>query len=132
MRSRKMIDLRSDTVTLPTPAMREVMARAEVGDDGYGEDPSINLLQEKAAALTGKDDALFVASGTMANLVAIMAHTRPSDSVVLGQKAHSWLYESGGPCAIAGVLPIIVGRGGTFTWKDVEDNALGGNVHLAP
>lgn len=127
-----MIDLRSDTVTLPTPEMREVMARAEVGDDGYGEDPSINRLQEKAAEVTGKEEALFVASGTMANLVSIMSHTRPSDSVVLGEKAHSWLYESGSPCAVAGVLPIIVGKGGTFTWKEVEDNALGGNVHLAP
>ncbi|HUT54169.1 MAG TPA: low-specificity L-threonine aldolase [bacterium] len=126
------IDLRSDTVTLPTPEMREVMARAEVGDDGYGEDPSINRLQEMSAALTGKEDALFVASGTMANLVSIMSHTRPSDSIILGEKAHSWLYESGSPCAVAGVLPIIVGQGGTFTWKDVEDSALGGNVHLAP
>lgn len=127
-----MIDIRSDTVTRPTEAMREVMARAEVGDDGYGEDPSINRLQERAAEVTGKEDALLVASGTMANLVAIMSHTRPSDSVILGEKAHSWLYESGSPCAIAGVLPIIVGRGGTFTWEDVENNAIGGNVHFAP
>jgi threonine aldolase len=126
------IDLRSDTVTLPTPEMREVMARAEVGDDGYGEDPSINRLQEMAAAVTGKQDALFVASGTMANLVSIMCHTRPSDSIILGEKAHSWLYESGSPCAIAGVLPILAGLGGTFTWKDVEETALGGNLHFAP
>jgi len=127
-----MIDLRSDTVTQPTAAMREAMARAECGDDGYGEDPSINRLQEMAAELLGKEDALYVPSGTMANLVALMSHTRPSDSVILGQGAHTWLYESGSPGAIAGVLTIIVGDGGTFTWQDVEDNSLGGNVHMAP
>jgi len=127
-----MIDLRSDTVTQPTPAMREAMARAECGDDGYGEDPSINRLQEMAAELLGKEDALYVPSGTMANLVALLSHTRPSDSVILGQGAHTWLYESGSPGAIAGVLTIIVGDGGTFTWQDVEDNSLGGNVHMAP
>ena len=127
-----MIDLRSDTVTRPTNQMREVMARAEVGDDGYGDDPTINRLQELSAEMTGKQDALYVPSGTMANLVGIMSHTRPSDSVILGQNAHSWLYESGSPSAVAGILPIIVGKDGTFTWQDVEDNALGGNVHLAP
>jgi len=127
-----MIDLRSDTVTLPTPEMREVMARAEVGDDGYGEDPSINRLQELAAEMLGKEDALFLPSGTMANLAAIMSHTRPSDSIILGENAHSWMFESGGPAAVAGVLPVTVGRGGTFTWQEVEENARGGNVHLPP
>ncbi len=127
-----MIDLRSDTVTRPTPAMREFMAKAEVGDDGYGDDPTVNLLQEKSARVTGKEDALFLPSGTMANVVAIMCHTRPSDSVILGKNAHSWLYESGSIGAVAGVLPIIVGEDGTFTWEDVNANAKGGDVHMAP
>jgi threonine aldolase len=127
-----MIDLRSDTVTKPSPAMRAAMAAAEVGDEGYREDPTVNRLQAKAAALLGKEDSLFVPSGTMANLVALMTHTRPSDSVILGQKAHTWLYESGGPGAIAGVLTILVGTDGTFTWADVEANARGGEVHMAP
>ena len=127
-----MIDLRSDTVTRPSEAMREFMRNAACGDDGYGDDPSINQLQKLAAETLGKEEALFLPSGTMANLVAIMTHTRPSDSVVLGYKAHSFLYESGGPAALAGVLPIIVGHDGAFTWEDVEKNALGGDVHLAP
>jgi len=127
-----MIDLRSDTVTLPTPGMREAMARAEVGDDVYGEDPSINRLQERSAELMGKAAALYVPSGSMANLVAVLAHTRQGDSVILGEDAHSWLYESGAISALAGVLPIIAGEGGTFTWEDVEKNAKGGNIHMAP
>lgn len=127
-----MIDLRSDTVTLPTPAMRAAMAGAEVGDDVYGEDPTVNRLQEKAAEMMGKEAGLFVPSGTMANLVAVLSHCRRGDSVILGEGAHSWLYETGGISALAGILPIIVGRGGTFTWADVEKNARGGNIHLAP
>jgi len=128
----KVIDLRSDTVSLPTDEMREVMARAEVGDDGYGDDPTVNRLQEISAEITGKEAALYMPSGTMTNLVAIMTHTRPSDSIVMGKNAHSWKYESGGPSAIAGVLPIIIDGDGTFTWDDVEENSLGGDVHLAP
>jgi threonine aldolase len=128
----KMIDLRSDTVTVPTPEMREVMAKAEVGDDVYGEDPSINALQERGAEITAKEAALFVPSGSMANLVAVLAHTRPGDSVIMGEKAHTWLYESGGAVAVAGILPIIAGKGGTFNWEQAEGCALGGNVHMAP
>lgn len=127
-----MIDLRSDTVTLPTTAMRAVMAGAEVGDDVYGEDPTVNRLQERAAELMGKAAGLLVPSGSMANLCAMLAHTRPGDSVILGRGAHSFVYESGGICALAGLLPIIVGTDGTFTWADVEQNAKGGNLHLAP
>ncbi len=127
-----MIDLRSDTVTRPTPEMREFMAKAPVGDDGYGEDPSINKLQEMSKDILGKEDSLYLPTGTMANIVATMSHTRPSDSIILGQKAHTWLYESGSPAAIAGVLTNLIGKDGTFTWEDVEENALGGNVHLAP
>ncbi len=83
-----LIDLRSDTVTRPSEAMRAAMARAEVGDDQYGEDPSINLLQERIAALLGKEAALFVPSGTMANQIALKLLTRPGDEVVTGAEAH--------------------------------------------
>ena len=80
------IDLRSDTVTKPTPEMREAMARAEVGDDVYGDDPTVNLLQEIAAEMTGKEAGLFVPSGTMGNLAAILTHCQRGDEVILGQK----------------------------------------------
>lgn len=97
------IDLRSDTVTQPTPAMRAAMSRAEVGDDVYGEDPTVNRLQEKAAELTGKQAALFVPSGTMGNLTAILAHCQRGDEVILGDKAHTFLFEAGGVSALGGV-----------------------------
>ncbi len=99
----KYIDLRSDTVTQPTPAMREAMARAEVGDDVYGEDPTINKLQEMGAALMGKEAALFVPSGTMGNLAAILAHCGRGDEVILGKQAHTYLFEAGGISALGGV-----------------------------
>jgi threonine aldolase len=114
------IDLRSDTVTRPTPEMRDAMHRAPVGDDVFNEDPSINLLQEKAADLLGTEQALFVPSGTMANQIALLAHTKPGDDVIVGENAHSYLYESGGGGALAGVQFSVVGQGGLFTEKDVE------------
>src|SRR2546427_7491326 len=82
------IDLRSDTVTLPTDRMREAMARAEVGDDVYGEDPTVNRLQEAAAAVVGKEAALFVPTGSMGNLLAVKCHTQPGDEVVIESHAH--------------------------------------------
>ena len=97
------IDLRSDTVTQPTPAMREAMAQAPVGDDVYGEDPSLNRLQEMAAARLGKEAALFVPSGTMGNLAGILAHCTRGDEVILGNKAHTFLFEAGGISALGGV-----------------------------
>ncbi len=97
------VDLRSDTVTRPTPAMREAMARAEVGDDVYGEDPTVNRLQEMAAAMLGKEAGLFVASGTMGNLAAILAHCGRGDEAILGNKAHTFLFEAGGISALGGV-----------------------------
>ncbi len=97
------VDLRSDTVTHPTPAMREAMARAEVGDDVYGEDPTVNRLQEMAAAMLGKEAALFVPSGTMGNLAAVLAHCGRGDEVILGNKAHTFLFEAGGISALGGV-----------------------------
>ncbi len=98
-----MIDLRSDTVTQPTPEMREAMARAEVGDDVYGEDPTVNRLEALAAEMTGQQAALFVASGTMGNLTAILAHCGRGDEVIMGNKAHTFLFEAGGISALGGV-----------------------------
>jgi threonine aldolase len=97
------IDLRSDTVTKPTPAMREAMAKAEVGDDVYGEDPTVNRLQEMAAEITGKESGLFVASGTMGNLAGILAHCQRGDEVILGNRAHTFLFEAGGISVLGGV-----------------------------
>lgn len=99
----KYIDLRSDTVTQPTPEMRAAMADAAVGDDVYGEDPTINRLQELAAEKLGKEAGLFVASGTMGNLTAVLAHCGRGDEVILGTKAHTFLFEAGGISALGGV-----------------------------
>lgn len=99
------IDLRSDTVTWPTPAMREAMARAAVGDDVYGEDPTIHRLEARAAELTGKEACLFVASGTMGNLIAVLTHCQRGDEVILGDKAHMFVNEGGGMAALGGVHP---------------------------
>ena len=113
-----MIDLRSDTVTRPSDAMRAAMAAAPVGDDQYGEDPSINALQARIAALLGKEAALFVPSGTMANQVALKILTRPGDDVIVGEEPHIVWHESGASAANAGVQFTIVGRGGLFTAAD--------------
>ena len=114
------IDLRSDTVTLPSPAMRKAMAEAPVGDDQYGEDPSVNRLQERAAALLGKEAALFVPSGTMGNQIALKILTRPGDEVVVGDEAHIVWHESGAAAANSGVQFAVVGAGGLFTAADFK------------
>jgi len=114
------IDLRSDTVTRPTPPMREAMARAEVGDDQYGEDPTTNRLQERMAALLGKEAALWMPSGTMANQVALLVLARPGDEVVTAREAHAGWHEAGGAAANAGVQIVEVGERGTFTRADLE------------
>jgi threonine aldolase len=98
-----MIDLRSDTVTLPTPAMREAMARAEVGDDVYSEDPTVNRLEELAAERMGKEAAMYVPSGTMGNTSAVLAHCQRGDEVVLGDRAHIGRYEAGGAATFGGL-----------------------------
>ena len=114
------IDLRSDTVTRPTPAMREAMARAEVGDDQYGEDPTTNRLQEQMAALLGKEAALWMPSGTMANQVALLVLARPGDEVITAREAHAGWHEAGGAAANAGVQIIEVGERGIFTREQFE------------
>jgi threonine aldolase len=112
------IDLRSDTVTQPSAAMREAMAAAPVGDDQFGEDPTINLLQEKIAALLGKESALWVATGTMANQIALRVLTRPGDDVIVSQESHAVGHETGGAAANAGVQFTAVGKQGRFTHEE--------------
>src|SRR5438477_12915403 len=97
------IDLRSDTVTKPSKAMRETMANAEVGDDVFGDDVTVNKLQEKCAELTGKESALFVTSGSMANQLGIKMHTNPSEEVIVEWDSHVIRYETAGPSVISGV-----------------------------
>ena len=100
---KKIVDLRSDTVTLPGREMREAMSRAEVGDDVYGEDPSVNRLESKAAALMGKEAAVFVPSGIMGNLMAVLTHTSKGEAVILDPDSHIYYYEAGGSSLIGGV-----------------------------
>jgi threonine aldolase len=112
------IDLRSDTVTRPTPAMREAMATAPVGDDQFGEDPTINALQERVAALLGKEAALWLPTGTMANQVALRVLTRPGDHVVVSRESHAVWHETGGAGANAGVQLTEIGSRGVFTAEE--------------
>ena len=113
-----MIDLRSDTVTRPTDGMRAAMAAAPVGDDQFGEDPSVNELQSRIAALLGKEAALWLPSGTMANQVALRALTRPGDDVIVSRESHAVWHETGGGAANAGVQFTEIGAGGRFTAQD--------------
>ncbi len=112
--------------------MREAMARAEVGDDVYGEDPTVNRLQERVAELLGVEAALYVPSGSMGNQIALKVHTRPGDDVIIGEGAHNFLYESGAAGAIAGVQMSIVGQGGLFSVDDVRGAYKVDNHHYAP
>jgi threonine aldolase len=112
------IDLRSDTVTRPSLGMRQAMAEAPVGDDQYGEDPSVNRLQERIAGVLGKEAALLVPSGTMANQIALKLLTRPGDEVLVGTDAHIMWHEAGAGAANSGVLFSAIGRGGLYTAED--------------
>ncbi len=116
------IDLRSDTVTWPTPAMREAMANAPVGDDVYGDDPTVNQLQAEAAELLGKEAGLFVASGTMGNTTALMAHCGRGDEMILGREAHMFRSEVGNSAVLAGVHPnpLPVQPDGTLRLEDIR------------
>lgn len=114
------IDLRSDTVTRPTPAMREAMAQAQVGDDVFGEDPAVNALEDRLARMFGHEAALFCPSGTMSNQVAIRTHTRPGDEVICDEGAHIYLYEGGGTMANSGCsVKLLKGDRGRFTADQV-------------
>ena len=123
------IDLRSDTVTLPTPEMRRAMAEAEVGDDQYGEDPSVNRLQDEIAELLGTEAALFLPSGTMANQVALRTLTRPGDDVLVPVESHLVLHETGAGAANAGVQFSPIGSGGIYD-ADVVRAAIKPRAHL--
>src|SRR5687768_7411606 len=113
------VDLRSDTVTKPTGQMRAAMSTAEVGDDVYGEDPTVRALEERVADLLGTEAALFVPSGTMANQIALRAHTRPGDEIIISRAAHCWRHESGGLAANAGVQTLMLANH-TFTGAEVR------------
>ena len=101
----KTIDFRSDTLTKPVAAMKQAMFAAELGDDVYGEDPTVNLLEKKAAALLGKEDAIFCSSGTQSNLIALMAHCDRGDEYIVGQDAHTYKYEAGGAAVLGSIQP---------------------------
>ena len=126
----KNLDFRSDTVTRPTPEMREAMANAVVGDDVFGEDPTINHLQKIVAELTGKEAALFVASGTMANQVCINTHTLPGNEIIVEGNSHIFNYESGAPALLSGVqVKPILGIRGSFKLEQIQEALRPQNVH---
>jgi threonine aldolase len=117
----KVIDLRSDTITKPTPAMRAAMAAAEVGDDVLGDDPTVKALEKRTAEILGKEAAVYMPSGTMTNQVAIRAHTEPGDEIIIEENAHSYLLEAGGPAALSGVMcRLLRGVRGIFAGADVK------------
>lgn len=128
----RLVDLRSDTVTKPTPRMRRAMADAEVGDDVFGEDPTVRKLEEMGAERLGKEDALFVTSGTMANLVSLLTHCGRGDEVILGNLSHTFLYEQGGLAALGGIHPYPVQNlpDGTLELEAVEEAIRQENVHF--
>lgn len=132
MSASELVDLRSDTVTRPTPAMREAMARAEVGDDVLGDDPTVIALQERVARLMGKEAACFVPSGTMANQTAIRAHTEPGDEVICHEDSHIIHYETGSPAALSGVMVHpLRGERGQFDAPDVDAAVRPAQHHYA-
>jgi threonine aldolase len=119
--ARTIIDLRSDTVTKPSAAMRAAMAKADVGDDVFLEDPTVNRLQERAAQVFRREAALFVPSGSMGNLACIMAQTRPGQEVICEEAGHTYNYEMAGMCSVAGVLPrVITGQDGILSWDAIS------------
>jgi len=131
--SNQVVDLRSDTITRPTPAMRRAMAEAEVGDDVYGEDSTTNALQQRVADLLGKEAAIFVPSGSMANQTAIRAHTSPGDEIICDVSSHSYLYEAGAPAALSGCsYAFVQGDRGVFTTEQMKASIKpAGNHHFA-
>ena len=131
--SDKTIDLRSDTITLPTEAMREAMACAPLGDDVYGEDPSVNRLQEVAAEKVGMEAALYVPSGTMGNACALMTHTNWGDEVLFEEQAHMYYWEAGTYASLAGLSArIAAGEHGVLTADQVRETVRADNPHFAP
>src|SRR5438309_2949080 len=125
------IDLRSDTVTKPSAAMRAAMSAAEVGDDVFGEDPTVNRLEERVAALLGKEAALYVPSGTMSNQIAVKAHTQPGDELLCDLNCHIYNYEAGGPAVLSGVTcRTLEGDFGILDLSQLEDKIRPNDSHL--
>ena len=129
----KVVDLRSDTVTKPTAAMRDAMARAEVGDDVFGDDRTVNALQERIASMLGKEAALFVPSGTQSNLIAIMSHCGRGDEYIVGQMAHTYRWEAGGAAVLGSVQPQPLEHqpDGTLALQDIEAAIKPDDAHFA-
>ena len=127
------VDLRSDTVTRPTPAMRAAIAAASVGDDVFGDDPTVNALQERIAALLGKEAALFVSSGTQGNLCALLSHCQRGDEALVGQMAHTYRYEAGGAAVLGGIQPQPLPQqsDGTLLLADIEAAIKPDDEHFA-
>src|SRR5437870_5868622 len=124
------IDMRSDTVTRPTPGMWAAIQAAEVGDDVFGEDPSVNRLQERVAALLGKEAALFVPSGTMSNQICVKAHTQPGDELLCETTCHIYNFEAGGPAVLSGVMcRTLEGDYGVLDLSELEDKIRPVNDH---
>ena len=128
-----MIDLRSDTVTRPTAAMRAAMAEAELGDDVFGDDPTVNALQERIAALLGKEAALFVPTGTQSNLCALMGHCQRGDEYIAGQMAHTYRWEGGGAAVLGSIQPqpLPTQPDGTLLLSDIEAAIKPDDAHYA-
>lgn len=128
----KVVDLRSDTITRPTPAMRRAMTDAEVGDDVFGEDPTVNRLEEMAAERLNKGAALFVASGTMGNLVSLLVHCGRGDEVILGDRSHTFFYEQGGCAGLGGIHPRTLPNkpDGTLGLRAIEEAIRPDNIHF--
>jgi threonine aldolase len=129
----KPIDLRSDTITQPVAAMKQAMFAAELGDDVYGEDPTVNMLEKKAAELLGKEDAIFCSSGTQSNLIALMAHCGRGDEYIVGQDAHTYKYEAGGAAVLGSIQPqpILFDADGTLNLDTVKSVIKPDDNHFA-
>ena len=127
------IDLRSDTVTSPTPEMRQAMAEAPVGDDVFGDDPTVNKLEETAAAMLGKEAAIFAPSGTQTNLIALLAHCQRGDEYIVGQTAHTYRYEAGGGAVLGSIQPqpLDLNTDGTFDLERVAQAIKPDDYHFA-
>ena len=128
----RQVDLRSDTLTRPTPSMMKAMAEAQVGDDVFGEDPTINKLEQMAADRLGKEAALFVASGTMGNLVSLLAHCGRGDEIILGNLSHTFFFEQGGSAAVGGIHPRTVANqpDGRLALSEIEAAVRSDNIHF--
>lgn len=131
-RALRIFDYRSDTVTKPTSRMLQAMISAEVGDDVYNEDPTVNRLQKRCAEIFGMQAGLFVASGTMGNLVSLLTHCSRGEAAILGDRSHIFVYEQGGMSSLGGIFPLIVPNqsNGTINIEDLKEKILPDNIHF--